>query len=121
MGERFRLLSYKAPSTLELQNRILKEEGKEYPIEIAVAEIGGIGDMGGNFGFVLFIEDITNGKNSKAKAYDLFRTNFSEPSADDINRMLEEAKCQPVGGKDRIMNIPYLKDSPIWTVTSTKI
>lgn len=82
------------------------KEGQTYPIEIAISEI-----PGGAFGYVLFIEDVTDGKNSKAPKYDLFRTNFSMPKAADIKKMLEEAKCVRGG----VENIPYNEDSLIWT------
>ncbi len=84
------------------------KEGQVYPIEIAISEI-----PGGLFGFVLFIEDVTKGKNSKAKQYDLFRTNFSLPDKAEIEKLLKEAKCQPPGG---FKAIPYNEDSLIWTV-----
>lgn len=93
------------------------DEGKEYPIEIIVAEEGGA------FGFVLCIEEIIEGKkNAKAKRYDLFRTNFSEPSAAEINEMLKKEKCiHNFRGKPIQLDVKYNSDSPIWTVTSTKI
>ncbi len=84
------------------------KEGEVYPIEIIVAEEGGY------FGFVLFIEDITNGKNSKAKQYDLFRTNFSAPDAKEVSRMLQEAGSFD-GDPTKAEAIPYNEDSPIWT------
>lgn len=82
------------------------KEGEVYPIEIMVVE------EGGKFGFMLFIEDITNGKNSKAKKYDIFRTNFSTPSAKEVNALLEQEKCNVPGMS---IDIPYNEDSPIWT------
>ena len=82
------------------------KEGETYPIEILIAEEGGA------FGFALFIEDTTDGKNSKAKKYDIFRTNFSNPSAAEVQKMLEETGS--VHGSFRI-DIPYNEDSPIWT------
>ncbi len=91
-------------------NTFSVKEGEVYPIEILVAEEGGA------FGFVLFIEDVTDGKNSKAKQYDLFRTNFSEPSSEEINNMLRETGSVHVfGGKELRLDIPYNKDSLIWT------
>ena len=80
-------------------------EGKEYPIEILIAEEGGL------FGFVLFIEDTTDGKNAKKSQYDIFRTNFSNPSAKEVNQMLKETDSST----GREMVIPYNEDSPIWT------
>ncbi|MBQ7023436.1 MAG: hypothetical protein IJN29_07640 [Akkermansia sp.] len=82
------------------------EEGKTYPIEILVVE------EGGKFGFMLFIEDITNGKNSKGKKYDIFRTNFSTPSAKEVNDLLKKEKCHVPG---MTIDVPYNEDSPIWT------
>lgn len=82
------------------------KEGQVYPIEILVAE------EGGKFGFVLFIEDTTNGRNSRATQYDIFRTNFSAPSADEVNAMLREANSHDPGN---VISIPYNEDSPIWT------
>ena len=82
------------------------KEGETYPIEILVAEEGGY------FGFVLFIEDVTDGKNSKASKYDLFRTNFSAPNVAEITKMLQEANATDgKGGAE----IPYNEDSMIWT------
>ena len=82
------------------------KEGETYPIEILIAEEGGA------FGFALFIEDTTDGKNSKAKKYDIFRTNFVAPSAAEVQKMLEETGS--VHGHHRI-DIPYNEDSFIWT------
>ncbi|MBR5522870.1 MAG: hypothetical protein IKV82_05350 [Akkermansia sp.] len=82
------------------------KEGQSYPIEIAISEI-----PGGKFGFVLFIEDVTDGKNSKARKYDLFRTNFSLPNKAEIEKLLNEAKCK-AGGFEAV---PYNEDSLIWT------
>ena len=84
------------------------KEGQTYPIEIAISEI-----PGGKFGFVLFIEEVTNGKNSKAKKYDIFRTNFSLPNKKEVETLLKEAKCLPREGFEAI---PYNEDSLIWTV-----
>ncbi len=84
------------------------KEGQEYPIEIIVAEEGGY------FGFVLFIEDVTDGKNSKAKQYDLFRTNFSAPDAKEVGKLLQEASSFD-GDPDKAVSIPYNEDSLIWT------
>lgn len=86
-------------------NIIEVKEGEVYPIEIAISEI-----PGGKFGFVLFIEDVTNGKNSKAKKFDLFRTNFSMPNKKEVEQLLNDAKCNC-----GFEAIPYNEDSPIWT------
>ncbi|MBR5895240.1 MAG: hypothetical protein IKZ13_06845 [Akkermansia sp.] len=82
------------------------KEGDTYPIEILVVE------EGGKFGFMLFIEDITDGKNSKAKKYDIFRTNFSNPSADEVNELLKAENSNDPSNK---ISVPYNEDSPIWT------
>lgn len=89
------------------------KEGEVYDIEIIIA------DEGTTFGYVLFIEDTTDGKNSRAKKYDLFRTDLSTPSVDEMNQMLEEfdrVGRSWRGGKNIRMYIPYNEDSPIWTV-----
>ena len=79
-------------------------EGEEYPIEIAISEI-----PGGYFGFVLFIEDVTDGKNSKAKQYDLFRTCDTNPDPDKVMKALQEAGCAGQSTK-----IPFNEDSWVW-------
>lgn len=88
------------------------KEGEICDIEIIISE------EGGGFGFVLFIEDITNGKNSKAKQYDIFRTNFSTPTSEEVNKMLKETNCIHTFWKTNKkiqLSIPYNEDSPIWT------
>ncbi len=80
-------------------------EGESYDIEIAITEI-----PGGAFGFVLFIEDVTDGKNSHAKQYDLFRTCDTNPDIDKVMQALKEAKCE-MGGAQRI---PFNEDSWVW-------
>jgi hypothetical protein len=84
------------------------KEGETYDIEIIIAEEGGF------FGFVLFIEDITDGKNSKAAKYDLFRTNFSTPNAKELGTLLQEVGCFD-GKPEEAKAIPYSDDSLIWT------
>lgn len=84
-------------------------EGEVYDIEILLAEEGGY------FGCVLFIEDITDGKNSGARQYDLFRTNFSAPDAREVSRMLQEADSFD-GDPAKAQAIPYNEDSYIWVV-----
>ena len=83
------------------------KEGDTYDIEIAITEI-----PGGAFGFVLFIEDVTDGKNSKAKQYDLFRTCDTNPNIDKVMQALKETKCEIGGGKA----IPFNEDSWVWEV-----
>ncbi len=82
------------------------KEGEEYEIEIAITEI-----PGGYFGFVLFIEDVTEGKNSKAKQYDLFRTCDTNPDIDKVMKALKDAKCDAGTTK-----IPFNEDSWVWEV-----
>ncbi len=79
-------------------------EGEAYDIEIAISEI-----PGGKFGFVLFIEDITDGANDKAKQYDLFRTCDVNPNIDKVMQALKEANCY--AGDNRI---PFNGDSWVW-------
>ena len=79
-------------------------EGESYDIEIAISEI-----PGGKFGFVLFIEDITDGANDKAKQYDLFRTCDVNPNIDKVMQALKEANCY--AGDNRI---PFNGDSWVW-------
>ena len=81
------------------------KEGEAYDIEIAITEI-----PGGAFGFVLFIEDVTDGKNSKAKQYDLFRTCDTNPNIDKVMQALKETNCEIGGGKA----IPFNEDSWVW-------
>ena len=96
------------------------KEGQAYPIQIAISEI-----PGGGFGFVLFIEDLTDGEKVKpGEKYDLFRTNFSAPDRIELFELLKNAK----GKKGQTVNClfriskpeelnapPYNEDSPIWT------
>ena len=86
-------------------SEISVREGAAYDIEIAISEI-----PGGAFGFVLFIEDITEGKNSKAKKYDLFRTCDTNPDIDKVMQALKAARCEMPGGA----RIPFNEDSWVW-------
>jgi hypothetical protein len=72
-------------------------------------------EEGGFFGSVLFIEDVTDVKNSQAKQYDLFRTNFAAPNAKEVSRTLQEAGCYD-GDPAKAEAIPYNEDSYIWIV-----
>ncbi len=86
------------------------KEGQVYPIEIMISE--GQGDA---FGFALLIEDMTDNPQGKKKdldrVYDLFRTNFSLPNAEELKTLLKEAGC--LRGED--LQCPkYNEDSPIW-------
>ncbi len=79
------------------------KEGTTYPIEILISEI-----PGGAFGFVLFIQDITEG--TKGATLDIFRTNFSVPDMAEVQKMVKEAKCEM--GE---MQCPSFNgDAPIW-------
>ncbi len=85
------------------------QEGKTYPIEIMVSE-----GPGGRFGFAVLIEDITDNPQGKKPAservYDIFRTNFSLPSEQELIKLMSDAGF-PSGG----LQCPkYNADSPIW-------
>ena len=80
------------------------KEGQSYDMEVAISEI-----PGGKFGFVLFIEDITDGSNDKAKQYDLFRTCDVNPDVDKVMQALKDAGCH--AGDNRI---PFNTDSWVW-------
>lgn len=88
------------------------KEGEVYPIQVIVAEI-----PGGDFGFVLLIEDVTNGPGKKGdpKRYDLFRTNFAVPTVESLRKNLKE---NGVLMKEKTAKqMPrFNEDSPIWTV-----
>ncbi len=66
------------------------KEGQTYPIEVMISE-----GPGGKFGFALLIEDIDGNPQGKKPAgdrvYDLFRTNFSLPSEEEISKLLSDA------------------------------
>lgn len=83
---------------------ITVEEGKTYPIEIMISEI-----PGGAFGFVLLMQE--KGKEGyDNNKFDLFRTNFSCPTAADLEKLISAEGCSM--GK---MEFPqYNPDSPIW-------
>ena len=87
------------------------KEGEIYPIEVAISEI-----PGGAFGFVLLIEDITNGKTPPGGKYDLFRTNFSLPNKKEIFELIKKGNCLwMTPSPDKLQAPPYNEDSPIWT------
>ncbi len=60
-------------------------EGQTYPIEIFISEI-----PGGAFGFVILIEDVTDGEKG-ASNLQLFRTDLSSPTAADVKKLLSDA------------------------------
>lgn len=80
------------------------EEGKTYPIEIMISEI-----PGGAFGFVLLTQQKgqTGYDNNK---FDLFRTNFSCPTAAELEKMISEDGCSMGRMEFPVFN----QDSPIW-------
>ena len=84
------------------------EEGRTYPIQIVISEI-----PGGAFGYCLLIEEVTNGKKPANVPYDLFRTNFSLPTEQDIRKLLREGGYAPYHNSYQAP--PYNTDSPIWT------
>lgn len=83
---------------------IYVEEGKEYNIEVLISEV-----PGGAFGFVLLTQtrtDVGYDNNN----FDLFRTNFSNPSAADIQKLISEEGCS-MGS----LEMPkFNEDSPVW-------
>ena len=78
--------------------------GEEYPIEIALADISGA-----SVGFVLFIEEVTEGKNSHAQQYDLFRTCDANPAPAEVLEAIREAGCA-----EQAEVIPFNADSWVW-------
>ena len=85
-------------------NTFKVEEGETYDIEIAISEI-----PGGKFGFVLFIEDVTDGANNNAKKYDLFRTCDTNPDTKAVMQALKDAGCFV-----QEATIPFNEDSWVW-------
>ena len=85
------------------------KEGESYPIEIAIADI-----TGASVGFVLFIEDVTEGKNSQATQYDLFRTRDMNPEPAKVMDSLREVGCA-----EQSEVIPFNEDSWVWDVDPT--
>lgn len=83
---------------------IYVEEGKVYNIEVLISEV-----PGGAFGFVLLTQtrtDVGYDNNN----FDLFRTNFSNPSAADIQKLISEEGCS-MGS----LEMPkFNEDSPVW-------
>ena len=79
-------------------------EGRSYPIEVLISEI-----PGGEFGFVLLMQEKVDGKYDNTK-FDLFRTNFSCPSKADIEALINQAGC----GTGALQFPKFNEDSPIW-------
>lgn len=83
---------------------ITVEEGKTYPIEIMISEI-----PGGAFGFVLLMQE--KGKEGyDNNKFDLFRTNFSCPTAAEIEKLISAENCSMGRMEFPVFN----QDSPIW-------
>ena len=84
------------------------ESGQWYDMEVLVSEIGG-----GNFGFCLLIENVNEEGGIKDKdgkpLYQLFRTSFIEPNAEDMYE-------NQIQFKDDDMRVlpPYDPDSMVW-------
>ena len=85
--------------------KITVEEGKVYPIEIMVCEV-----PGGQFGFVLFIQEYLEDVR-KWGSLDIFRTNFSVPTKDGVEKLLRDAKCRLDGDFEWPK---FNADAPIW-------
>ena len=80
------------------------QEGKTYPIEILISEV-----PGGFFGFAVLIQQ-KEGKQYDNSKLDLFHTNFSNPSAADLQQLLQ-------GNLNGPMEMPQFNgESPIWVV-----
>ncbi len=85
------------------------KEGEICEIEVLVTD-----PAGGDFGFVLLIEDVDNPVMEKGKPlFDLFRTNFLAPDQKSLNEAFEKAKVFDKGAKPQYP--VYNKDSLIWT------
>ena len=81
------------------------QEGKTYPIEILISEV-----PGGFFGFALLIQK-KEGKQYDNNKFDLFRTNFSCPTAGDLQQLLQGNL------RGSLEMPPFNTDSPIWVAT----
>lgn len=79
------------------------KQGQNYPIEILISE------QGGKFGFVLFIQNVTNGPDG-SKNFDLFRTNFAEPDKAELEKLLNGY----LNGIGNMQCPAYNKDSMVW-------
>ena len=89
------------------------KEGTSYPIEIAITE------EGGKFGYVLMWEHMSDnpvvksGKVTGGKKFYLFRTNFSAPSKDELEKLMGKHAVRANGKV--VMEWPeFDPDSPIW-------
>jgi len=85
------------------------KEGEWYEMQVLVSEIGG-----GNFGFCLLIDDMTEeGQKANKKGeplFQLFRTAFVSPTAKDT---YEQIRFKP-GDEEEMVDPPYDPDSIIW-------
>lgn len=92
------------------------QEGQWYEMQVLVSEIGG-----GNFGFCLLIDDMSeDGKKTNKKGeplYQLFRTSFVEPNAKET---YEEIFYKP-GDEGEKVDPPYDPDSMIWEAKPLEI
>ncbi len=96
------------------------EEGREYPIQIAICEI-----PGGGFGLMLFIEEVTDAKKGKkevGRKFDLFRTNLEVPDRQKLFELMSKAKnkkgktvnCLFSNNPKDLIAPPFNEDSPVW-------
>lgn len=85
------------------------KEGQWYEMQVLVSEIGG-----GNFGFCLLIDDMSEeGKKANKKGeplFQLFRTSFIEPNAKET---YEGIRFRPANDSEKV-DPPYDPDSMIW-------
>lgn len=80
------------------------EAGKVYPIEVLISEI-----PGGAFGFVLLTQEKTEVGFDNNK-FDLFRTNFSNPTKEELEKMINAEGC----GMGAMEMPNFNADSPVW-------
>ncbi len=85
-------------------NTFSVREGQTYPIEIFISEV-----PGGQFGFALLIEDVTDGAKG-AGNLQIFRTDLSNPTAADTSKLLNEAGFPSSG----LQWPQYDSDAHIW-------
>ena len=80
------------------------EQGKTYPIEILISEV-----PGGAFGFVLLTQQ-KEGAGYDNNKFELFRTNFSNPTREDLEKLISAENCSMGAMEMPVFN----QDSPIW-------
>lgn len=92
------------------------KEGQWYEMQVLVSEIGG-----GNFGFCLLIDDMSEeGKKANKKGeplFQLFRTSFIEPTAKET---YEGIRFKPGDDSEKV-DPPYDPDSMIWEAKPLEI